>query len=194
MKSYPNQTYHGSDIVNRTRLISATSKVTSKPAFSIDNLLGNRDQESEVSPEAVHEDTEADEVAGSEDDEKPLPLLVKPTPVLLPPPKKNDQSLEDVEVTEPEDGEPHPTSPESTSAIAAALHGNLFYTATQPTTNFLYSQWLATRNTSALFGLQGENCHLFIIRLNESGSTIFLKCQYPEKLKFAATIPITSKH
>ena len=42
---------------------------------------------------------------------------------------------------------------EEDAAIAAALQSSLFYS--QPPTNILYSQWLASRNTSALFGLQG---------------------------------------
>ena len=42
---------------------------------------------------------------------------------------------------------------EEDAAIAAALQNSLFYS--QHPSNFLYSQWLASRNTSALFGLQG---------------------------------------
>ena len=42
---------------------------------------------------------------------------------------------------------------EEDTAIAAALQNSLFYS--QHPSNFLYSQWLASRNTSALFGLQG---------------------------------------
>ena len=69
-------------------------------------------------------------------------------------------------------GETKESSNESNSeedaAIAAALQSSLFYS--QPPTNILYSQWLASRNTSALFGLQGKK----IIRFYFSGSvTIF---------------------
>ena len=42
---------------------------------------------------------------------------------------------------------------EEDAAITAALQNSLFYS--QHPSNFLYSQWLASRNTSALFGLQG---------------------------------------
>ena len=57
---------------------------------------------------------------------------------------------------------------EEDAAIAAALQSSLFYS--QPPTNILYSQWLASRNTSALFGLQGKK----IIGYYFSGSvTIF---------------------
>ena len=53
---------------------------------------------------------------------------------------------------------------EEDTAIAAALQNSLFYS--QHPSNFLYSQWLASRNTSALFGLQGLSnfCHFIIKR------------------------------
>ena len=41
------------------------------------------------------------------------------------------------------------------SAAAAAAAAAALYNSV-PQNHFLYSQWLATRNTSALFGLQGE--------------------------------------
>ena len=42
----------------------------------------------------------------------------------------------------------------ATAAAAAAAAAALYNSV--PQNHFLYSQWLATRNTSALFGLQGE--------------------------------------
>ena len=53
---------------------------------------------------------------------------------------------------------------EEDAAIAAALQNSLFYS--QHPSNFLYSQWLASRNTSALFGLQGLSnfCHFIMNR------------------------------
>ena len=40
------------------------------------------------------------------------------------------------------------------ASAAAAAAAELYNSV--PQNHFLYSQWLATRNTSALFGLQGE--------------------------------------
>ncbi len=42
------------------------------------------------------------------------------------------------------------------AAAAAALYSAGGCPAVPPPNHFLYSQWLATRNTSALFGLQGK--------------------------------------
>jgi hypothetical protein len=42
------------------------------------------------------------------------------------------------------------------AAAAAAIQQDPFYPSLLQPTHFLYSQWLATRNTSALFGLQGK--------------------------------------
>ena len=42
----------------------------------------------------------------------------------------------------------------ATAAAAAAAAAALYNSV--PQNHFLYSQWLAARNTSALFGLQGE--------------------------------------
>ena len=42
------------------------------------------------------------------------------------------------------------------AAAAAAIHQDPFYPSLLQPSHFLYSQWLASRNTSALFGLQGE--------------------------------------
>ena len=50
------------------------------------------------------------------------------------------------------------------AAIAAALQSSLFYS--QHPSNYLYSQWLASRNSSALFGLQG-NTDIFSFRFHE---------------------------
>jgi len=41
-------------------------------------------------------------------------------------------------------------------AAAAALHHHQIFPGSIQPTHYLYSQWLASRNTSALFGLQGK--------------------------------------
>jgi hypothetical protein len=43
----------------------------------------------------------------------------------------------------------------ATSAATAAAAAAFYSSSIVPPNHFLYSQWLATRNTSALFGLQG---------------------------------------
>ncbi len=140
-----------------------TSKIACKPAFSIDSLLAEADSCQEAKLD--NEDNEGQDVDGLDELEDkvstPLPLLVRPTPVLPTTPVKEMASarLSDSPLTLPTSTaseNEEDAGPDST-AIAAALHGNLFYAAaaSQPSTNFLYSQWLATRNTSALFGLQG---------------------------------------
>lgn len=104
------------------------STIKSTP-FSIDCLLGQ---------EASETDTNDDEIVDVEEDHEGA--LVRPEPSrIMADHVQGQKSNEDMD----ED-----------AAIAAALQSSLFYS--QHPSNFLYSQWLAARNTSALFGLQGN--------------------------------------
>ena len=78
---------------------------------------------------------------------KERPILVKPTPRL---PAFEDPG----EAAEEASKEIIESNSEEEAAIAAALQSSLFYS--QQPTNVLYSQWLASRNTNAFFGLQGK--------------------------------------
>ena len=113
------------------------NSVSAKTSFSIDSLLdkGGKDiseEEDEIITDEVDQDHE----------EEDKHVIVKPTP-RLPPLEAGNEAKE----TE--------TGPDEDAAIAAALQSSLFYS--QPPSNILYSQWLASRNTNALFGLQGMN-------------------------------------
>ncbi len=107
-----------------------------KSNFSIECLLGsNRNAEESV----IDED-----IPFEEHEQREAPTLIRPQPLI--PTRHQRSSCSEATASGEE------TSDED-SAIAAAIQSSLFYS--QHPTNFLYSQWLATRNTSALFGLQG---------------------------------------
>ena len=125
-----------------------------KPSFSIDSLLGKAvSANQEIDLEDNLEDN--DDIDVEDDDEQEeyqgqlgtLPNLIRPIPRLLP--TSSDQE----EAAKEDDHEE--------AAIAAALQSSLFYS--QHPSNYLYSQWLATRNSSALFGLQGEFSSFIIL-------------------------------
>ena len=123
-----------------------------KSSFSIDSLL-DRGQ---------NEDQEEDEVTPLTEER---PLLVKPTPRL---PFEDQRELKPTEVETKEINE---SNSEEEAAITAALHSSLFYSH-QPS-NILYSQWLASRNTNALFGLQGMSYLLIGGRSQKTSSHMF---------------------
>lgn len=56
------------------------------------------------------------------------------------------------------------------AAAAAAIHQDPFYPSLLQPSHFLYSQWLASRNTSALFGLQGTPTSIDCETSLDSGS------------------------
>ena len=126
-----------------------------KPSFSIDSLLGKA--VTSANQEIDFEDNDED-IDVEDDDEQEeeyhqgqigtaLPNLIRPIPRLLKTPSDQDEGAKE------DDHED--------AAIAAALQSSLFYS--QHPSNYLYSQWLATRNSSALFGLQGKFskfCHI----------------------------------
>ena len=112
------------------------NSVSAKTSFSIDSLLDKGGQD-------IFDDEDeiiTDDVEDHEEEDKHV--IVKPTP-RLPLLEAGNEAKE----TE--------TGPDEDAAIAAALQSSLFYS--QPPSNILYSQWLASRNTNALFGLQGKS-------------------------------------
>ena len=125
----------------------------SRSSFSIDSLLGGQahkghkieDHEDEIEVEDT--DLEEDDIIEPEA-EIQMPNLVRPIPRLL-----NTEEATKGEVKEGDCED---------AAIAAALQSSLFYS--QHPSNFLYSQWLASRNSSALFGLQGKVSKILIDR------------------------------
>ena len=114
------------------------NSVSAKTSFSIDSLLDKGGQD-------IFDDEDeiiTDEVDQDHEEEEDKHVIVKPTP-RLPLLEAGNEAKE----TE--------TGPDEDAAIAAALQSSLFYS--QPPSNILYSQWLASRNTNALFGLQGKS-------------------------------------
>ena len=124
----------------------------SKSSFSIDSLLGQAHkgqvdlQDHEEDVEVDDTDIEDDDILETEEPSMQMPNLVRPIPRLL--------SSDDTTKDEAKDGDCED------AAIAAALQSSLFYS--QHPSNFLYSQWLASRNSSALFGLQGNHFSSFL--------------------------------
>ena len=147
-------------------------KNTTKSSFSIDCLLGNkgRDQATTVQdPDSEHDDLDIDIEDDDDDDIEDIveadaetvlvkmPTLVRPEPRLMsvPPTCHDSSAISSSSLMENRTNESSKDGSEEDAAIAAALQNSLFYS--QHPSNFLYSQWLATRNTSALFGLQGSS-------------------------------------
>ena len=109
------------------------SKAVNKKGFSIDNLLSDKQDESlpqdlsiNVDDDDNEHDDDVDDDEGKEDGELPRPIPINGS-----------------------NGESTPTNFLSPLLSPLAAVDQLHHQ------HLLYSQWLATRNTSLLFGLQG---------------------------------------
>ena len=123
-------------------------KSNTKSSFSIDCLLGKKTTDHDF--EIDDNDDDIDDLdLELEDTDK----VVKPQPRLAFENETAAAAGDDAALGGHGPSE-NPKDPEEEAAITAALQSSLFYS--QHPSNFLYSQWLASRNTSALFGLQGE--------------------------------------
>ena len=124
----------------------SSSVIKKAGGFSIDNLLGGGDEEEdylEVDDDQEGEEEEEDlEIAEAEEEERPV-SLIKPTP-LSPPTTASEGGTAGLLADSLLETRMSPT-PDASGLFLAG-----------PTHQMMYSQWLATRNTSLLFGLQGE--------------------------------------
>ena len=103
--------------------------------FSIENLLSKGDD-----PEDEEEDIDVDDDEDEEEEVQPFPGLLKPTPISA----------------------DRPASPSSGAAFPGGEGGGLMSSpaaaaaaAQEHQQHLIYSQWLASRNSSIFFGLQG---------------------------------------
>lgn len=121
--------------------LDATKNGPKLSKFSIDCLLAKK----------VDDDFED---ANITDDEDYGVQVIKPTPIMASE-ASSGPSMQKViadNLIIKEDG--GRSSSDDEAAIAAVVQSSLYFS--QQPTNLLYSQWLASRNTSALFGLQGN--------------------------------------
>ena len=145
--------------------LEESSKNPNKSSFSIDCLLGRKENDVEQEEDVEEEedvletdiDVEQDEELSQNMEESlmiPMPHLVRPQPRIFGVGGSHGP-FENLNISENSTEKEASRDPDEDAAIAAALQNSLFYS--QHPSNFLYSQWLASRNTSALFGLQGKS-------------------------------------